>query len=45
MTGSNWWERNKVPLETLNTRKVFVGRDEENEDYVFRFEGKEISVF
>jgi hypothetical protein len=32
-------------LYPTRTKKVFVGKDEDGEYYIFRFEGKEMSVF
>ena len=32
-------------MHPTRSKKVFVGKDEEGEYYIFRFEGKEVSVF
>jgi hypothetical protein len=41
------YQNNKLFLNLYPTRsrRVFVGKDEDGEYYIFRFEGKEVSVF
>ena len=41
------YQNNKlfVNLYPSTTKRVFVGKDEEGEYYIFRFEGKYVSVF
>ena len=41
------YQNNKFFLNLFPTRskRVFVGKDEDGEYYIFRFEGKEVSVF
>ena len=40
------YQNNKLFLNLYPTRlkRVFVGKDEDGEYYIFRFEGKEVSV-
>ena len=41
------YQNNKfwLDLYSSNTKRVFVGKDEEGEYYIFRFEGKYVMVF
>ena len=41
------YQNNKLFLNLYPTRskRVFVGKDEDGEYYIFRFAGKEVSVF